>query len=336
MTMTVATRRAKTTRGFVQVFAVLVIVILGRSGVAREPELSAAEREVFRVVESSQRAGHERHDLHGYTVALTEDAVFVRGRAERPAVDDHTFTRAQIVSRASRTMRGPSPGIKIRFTDVTVQIEGVSAKIRLKQHFGVAGAAENIVGETYRLRKSADGWRVFENRTWPIRFGETVFTAAQWGRLDAEVLRARRDDDSVAYVEALRAALRFVEAHDAAKSLTRDYADIANAWLYRGYAALDAAEGRDAELCFLKARALDPDAEVPAWVTAQPNRPTPNKPEPNKPEPNRPNPNKPDSRPARSAPAEPLPESRPSRPESERPESERRASGRTSAADDRA
>lgn len=124
--------------------------------------------------------------------------------------------------------------------------------------------------EVYRLRRTKNGWKVFENRAWPVairlRFTVTLFDAKKWKELDASVEGLKGDGNQRALAKALFDAYRFDEAHDIARKYTTDGRQNAADWAWRGQVAVVAGDAEDAKAAFDKALSLDPKAPVPYYA----------------------------------------------------------------------
>jgi len=92
-------------------------------------------------------------------------------------------------------LRGAAPkDVHLDFGEARIDIAGEKATLRYRSTLKTPefiGAADEI----FRLRKTGKGWKVYENRYWPVevRVGDQItrFDAATWEKLDAEVERSR-------------------------------------------------------------------------------------------------------------------------------------------------
>lgn len=242
---------------------ILALTLLATMGVSAQEESTATV--VFRAVLDSQRAGHERHDVEGYLATLTPDAKFICARSEHDSPHDQTFTREQIGDRAKLIFSSP-PGRVVKLREPRVVVDGDHATVHVKASHAVKGRDPDTYQERYLLRRTSAGWKIYENRYWPLVVDGVEYTADRWQLADARVARAQASDDSERRVTAFRWAWRFTEAHSAAKAWTTTQPRDANAWLARAWCALHAVDGKDSYESFCRALLLDPALKVPSWV----------------------------------------------------------------------
>src|SRR5262249_23733990 len=110
-----------------------------------------------------------------------------------------------------------------------------------------------------------------EERYWRLRAKEGARTAtyddAYWREKDAEIERLRQLGDRPALVRALLDGYRIADAVAAARELTPQPKAAAADWALHAEAALLVGEIREALTAARKARALDPQTDLPAYLT---------------------------------------------------------------------
>jgi len=228
------------------------------------------------------RAGFERKDVTEFMKPWTDDAKIIEGREEKPGKYDHVITRKQLegMVRLMFSVPGPEGGYKVTFESPRVEIDGDKAELRVMTIVKWDEEGENMerLSEIYLLRRTAGGWRVYENRFWMVeskRGDETIdYDASGWKALDAKVEAAEKEGDLARLVDALDDARRLVEAHKVAKKLTAGDGATADDWLRRGSQALSAGDPDDAIKAFREALKLDPDALVPEVIKGKTDKQT--------------------------------------------------------------
>lgn len=246
------------------------LAFVSQSAFAAAPLDDADSTLIRRVVEQTQRAGHLRHDLDKYMSLWTADAKIIGGRSEERAAHDTTLSRKQIEATRGLRFRGaPVKGMKLAFENTKVEVRGDRATLTHQATFSANGYVE-VVREVYRLRRTADGWKAYENRWWPVKMGDAdhpvVYTRKTWRTLDQEVAETKQMDDPEAHFHALFAAFRFPEAFAATKLWTKRSPNNADAWAARGTAAVFSGNADDAKKSFKTALVLDPQCNVPPYA----------------------------------------------------------------------
>lgn len=250
---------------------VSVLVVLGCplivGGCSNSPDEAA---EIAEMVQESQRGGYERHDVEAYMAIWAADAKLISARSSQPDKYDVEATRSQLEDVARLRFRAPAPAdLKFQFDAVSVNITGDEAILEYRATVTTESSVD-IGNEIYRLRKTSDGWKVYENRYWPteLRVDDQVFKydATTWAERDDEVERTRKSNDRMALPFALMDARRYKECHTLAKQLTSESADDPETWIVRGNAALFVGDARDAETSFRRALDLDKNAHVPEFI----------------------------------------------------------------------
>jgi hypothetical protein len=242
----------------------------GTCVVSETPSARLVEREaVLRLVDEGQRAGWERHDLEGYMAQWASEARLVAGRAPEPGPHDWSLQREAI--RATRQVRFAEPlpvGRSMNVELVAFTLEGDGALLQTRTTLRQPGYVE-AVGEHYRLHRSEAGWRVVENRWWPLETiagaERIVYDEAYWQAADAEVEAARAAGEPGALVDALTRAYRFPEALEAMRAWTAEPDAPAALWLVRARLALLVGEVSDGREAWERARQLDPTVPAPPF-----------------------------------------------------------------------
>jgi len=232
---------------------------------------------IEKVVFDAQRAGVERGDLQAYLAQWTKDARIIAGRGPIKGEFEITLDRQQIedTRRLRFSWRPVEYGNwKLGFRDVQTTITGDHAQMKLKSTVTVAYSRETV-GEIYKLRRTKDGWRVYENRFWPIETKQAInritkYDAATWKQLDADVDRFKNEDKPLQVLGALQAAYRWKEAHKQAKTVFSSPKISAREWLSRAGTALQAGDADDAIYSFKMAKKIEPQLEIPSAVKWHP------------------------------------------------------------------
>jgi hypothetical protein len=227
---------------------------------------------------------YEKSDPQAYTAHWASDGKLTRGREEAAGKYDIAMDRKQIDEYWLLAQVEPSEDDQpTKYADVSVKADGKQAELRIKTTTTEGDVVETI-GNLYRLRKEASGWKIYAHRSWPLELktpdGVVVHNAQSYKELDAAAdlaLRACRDAATVkaggeplrrarvAALQALITAYRSAEAHALTKELTMGNAS-ASHWKIRGNIALFAADPADAKVAFEKALQLDPKVDVPKAI----------------------------------------------------------------------
>lgn len=251
----------------VQFTAILFFSFQGMPGPAAQQKEEAALAEL---VQQSQKAGQEKHDLAKWLAPWARDAKIIGGRSEKPGMYDVVLTWPQIKAHAEIRYSGsPSKKVSMTFENVQVQIQDDKAVLRYRAVVKTPDSTTRA-DEIYLLRKTQTGWEIYENRWWPVheiyKGKEIQFDAKTWQKLDAEVDQKRKNKDLLGEALALIEAYRFTEAYTVSKELTKQRPQEAIAWLLRGFAAFESGHAPDALTSFQQTLVLDPTAEVPDYV----------------------------------------------------------------------
>jgi hypothetical protein len=235
------------------------------------PAVADEKADIQDVVFDAMRAGFERGNLAEYMKVWTDDAKLIECREEKPGKYDHALNRKQLEAFCRLIFSDlPEGGYKITFESPRVEIEDDKAELRVMTTLKYDGEGENFdkMSEIYLLRRTRDGWHVYENRVWPVELQEgdkTIdYDAKGWKLLDDIVEAAQKEDDLPKLIEALEDARRSVEAHKVAQKLTAREGATAEDWVHRGWLAAQVGDGDDATKAFREALKLDPEALVPS------------------------------------------------------------------------
>ncbi|HBO43438.1 MAG TPA: hypothetical protein DD670_05815 [Planctomycetaceae bacterium] len=244
---------------------VLLVNVSDGSATETKPFTGEAKT-IVEMVQNSQRAGILDRDFDAYMAIWSDDAKMIQGRGEKPGKYDFMIDLAAIKAKH----RDSQPRQRrMRYEKERIDISGETAVFRCRTYLSELEWI-TATDEIFRLRRTDQGWKVYENRFWPVASytwcASTHYTAETWKKLDAEVARLKKGDDRLALLDALFHAHRMKEAHTTAKQWTEDEKDNVTAWVYRGYAANWLGKNKDAMGAFRKALELDNDAPVPDYV----------------------------------------------------------------------
>lgn len=247
----------------------LTVVALVLS-IATAPAAAADDEQALILqVKTAQRAGLQHHDLAGYMALWTDDARIVSGRSAARGPHDLTLTRAQIGATRAIRFAGPAARIGIRWENTKATIRGDEATVTWRAITGTPKFRE-VVGEIYKLRRTPQGWRCYENRWWLEAVGPadklSRFTPEVWARLDREVEQARAKADPRELAHALLRAYRLQEAHRTITGFTAAHADDVQGWILQSSLALLTGDAEGAARAARAALELDPGAYVPPWA----------------------------------------------------------------------
>ena len=146
---------------------------------------------------------------------------------------------------------------------------GEEAVLRVRAELKNPEVTETVE-ETFKLRRTKEGWKAYENRGWPVttRAGAKTIAhnAAYWKEKDAQIEAARRTGNRQAEVRALSEGFRFAEAYKLLKDLTAGKEAQVADWVQRGSLAVVLGDAKDAEASFKKALLLDEKAPVPDYA----------------------------------------------------------------------
>jgi hypothetical protein len=235
--------------------------------------------EIVAFVQKSQEEGIGGRDPEAFMRIWATDARIVSGRTETPDAYDVAFEYASLRPTALARSRGRQDvALLLRYE--AVGAEAVADEVRLIWVLTVAWGAHGERGsdqsmERYRLRRGREGgWRVFENRVWPLGQatpqGAFRFDEAYWKAREAELAEAQRGRDVFATARALAAAWHFREAYQAIQAFTRAHPKDAAGWTLQARLADRLRLIDDTLAAYRQLTALDPKTPVPGWVEAHP------------------------------------------------------------------
>ncbi|MBI1375728.1 MAG: hypothetical protein GC159_23715 [Phycisphaera sp.] len=248
--------------------ATIALLTLATWCAASAPLLADEKTDIAELVVAAQRAGYEQHQLEAYMQLWADDAKLIGSRDA--AGTDHPVEMGVEQIRLTRKLTfqrlaGDEP-LRLVFGDQRVTIDGDTAEFRVESST-VRGAGYFKVGEVYKLRRTDKGWRVYENRWWPIEQKSggslTRFNAATWRDLDDDADAAKLSGDDRNAAVKLYVAHRFTEALRHAIVHCSTGQASATDWALRGWIAVQAGKGDDAVKSFNKARELEPRISVP-------------------------------------------------------------------------
>ncbi len=236
----------------------------------KAPEAKVDKEALFRLVEQGQRDCFIDYNVDKYMATWTDDVRLVGGRGPEPGPHDLALNRAQIeaTKRLRYGHKSEGPGFTLTFDNPQVEVSGDTAELRWRATFRVEDF-EEVTDELYKLRKTPQGWRAFENRYWTITSGQAgrapVKDAAFWAAQDARVKSAKEAGDGFAEAQALMDANRFADAHQRLTSLPQEK-QASEAWALRATAAVIVGNVADAKKSACRARAIQADVQLPAWA----------------------------------------------------------------------
>src|ERR1043166_4483978 len=97
-------------RSFIDVFVLTLTFLIGHSlGRAQGQATSSETDAITKLVQDSQRIGHERHDYAAFMGIWADDAKVICGRMSEPDKYDTVFSRDQIGERERIRFKAPAP-----------------------------------------------------------------------------------------------------------------------------------------------------------------------------------------------------------------------------------
>jgi len=188
----------------------------------RDDPADQRSEEIRETVFTAQRAGFLHHDVDAYLEAWADDGRLVIGRGPEPSEHDTTWDRERLeASRHMRFAAEPPDDRQMEHADVEVRLEGDGrAELRCRTTTRTGRMVE-VVDEIYRLQRTEDGWRIVENRAWPVRVGTpddmVEYDAEAYRDADRAVADALDRGPPAAAARVMMAAWRFEEAYDVAR-----------------------------------------------------------------------------------------------------------------------
>jgi ketosteroid isomerase-like protein len=224
---------------------------------------------IFKSVGDAMRAGFIEHDVEAYLAIWTDDAVLIGGRGPDASASDLRLEREQFEAIKRLRFAPPASPVEITVPEHEVSISGEEAVLRWRMRFAAEGFVEEAQ-EVYKLRKTSEGWRVYENRYWTLTSGDpktpTQTDAAYWETQDQSVLKATESGTASEQINALTQAMRWNEAHALLTEVTTKNPQVAADWAYRGSVALQLGLIADATQSSCQARRLAPDETFADWA----------------------------------------------------------------------
>jgi WD40 repeat protein/serine/threonine protein kinase len=216
------------------------------------------------------QAGFARHDRATFMKLLADDIRFTSGRTENPGPYDLTIDRKTTEAVLRLHLHGRFlNSIRSTAEDMRVEVAGERATLWLRHTIRYPDWHLTIEGVD-RLRKTPEGWKIYEGRTWPIQWrseSELInYNDAVWKQKDAAI--ATLPEATVARAQALLSAERRLEAHAETKKVTAQPGASWEAWVQRGRAALDAGDVVDVALAARRAKQIQPTWGLPAHLEA--------------------------------------------------------------------
>lgn len=229
------------------------------------------------MIQDSQRRGVAGRDAKAYMRIWTADARLVNARREQPSGHDYVLERSVFEPATKVRSQGAADmKIEMSYRDEQVTLAGERAtvvwKVQASWRTQQGDVGDEVTSERYELEKTVDGWRVKENRFWPLsltfRGRTTIYDDAEWERLDAAVDGAKVKGDELDLAIALYQAFRMEEGFELTGKLTKKVPGRGEYWLWRARFA-DRLRNVDETLrAYEQLKTIDPGAELPGWVLA--------------------------------------------------------------------
>jgi len=232
------------------------------------PQADVSE-EVRTLVFNSQNAGFLRHDFNTYIALWADDGRLIVGRSEEPAATDTVWDYPRLYASRRMRFRSPTTTTTLDHEDVEVEVSGENATLRCRTISGGEDWTEEM-REVYRLRLTSDGWRIVENRAWPIsktiNGEELIYSQETWSWLDRAFNEALDRGDTDGAVNAAVSGYRYREAFETARDAASIGDALAHDPLRYGHLAILLGEESEALEAFREARRRDPTIDVPRWA----------------------------------------------------------------------
>jgi hypothetical protein len=241
----------------------VIMLAIGCSGPANADDEGP---KLATMIQQSQKAGFEKHDLKEYLSIWSDDVKMIQGRSEKSDKYDTVLTRAQIeATRKLRFAVPPPKDLTMEFQNVKTEVKGDEAAVRYRATIRMP-AMSMTEDEIFRLRRRDGKWKVYENRSWPIEYRGSDFIETYeegtWKALDEQASRAASAGDLGGEMAPLMKGLRYADAHAVAKKWTEKEGKFTPPWLARGEAAMAIGDVADAKASFRKALEIDPKANL--------------------------------------------------------------------------
>jgi len=225
--------------------------------------------QIRKSVLAAQEAGLLKHDFKTYMAMWADDAQIIVCRSERQGKFDVVLERKEIEATRRITL---NPDVKPSFTlthsDVSVKVTGDEAVMYVTSK-SVFESGHEIFRERYRLRRTDQGWKAYENRAWVIELKLpgllTRYTPKVWADADKRVAEKRSEGDLEGELQALGWAYRLREAYDLARRITDAELSTAKDWVRRASTAMIVGEVDDARASFKRALGMDSEVRLPPY-----------------------------------------------------------------------
>jgi WD40 repeat protein len=218
--------------------------------------------------------GWTQHDLAGYLAYYTDDVRVSGGaRVEEEGPQDFVLDRRQLEAVRKLQFAGPPSTATSAYEDMQVDLNGNQAVLRCRGTVEWDGGFMTF-GARYRLRRTAGGWKIFDDRGWLLRSKIGARTYANdpdtLRSLDARVAALRNGESRRALIRALQYAGRPKEAHAEARALTQQPLGApAEDWGLRGELAVEAGDAADALKSYHNALTLEPETMPPPFLNRE-------------------------------------------------------------------
>lgn len=242
---------------------------------AHQNDAEVDVRALIAWLQDSQRAGVVERDVRAFLKIWSDDARLVHARTEKPSPYDIVADRAAFEKSARMQARGERDyRLDMRHEDEEAEVtdEGevvIRWTVRASWKQG-AKSGSDTSREIFRLRKTDEGWRVYENRFWPLASevdGEvTRYDAAFWAKQDAEVDKLQPSDPPGEQLALLFLAGHYERGYTYARELTEKNPRQVEAWGYRATFARKTYRMDDSVAAYKRLEELDPKARIPEWA----------------------------------------------------------------------
>jgi tetratricopeptide (TPR) repeat protein len=222
-----------------------------------------------KAVQTALIAGFQRHDLNAYKKLWHPSGEVRLQQHTSSKTPEVRMTTAQNLAVKRIRFHGPSSVRKLNFRKIFVSQKGKTLTLEWLVTIHWTGSSETN-GERYVLQKSAKGWEVLKNATWPIArsltFNRIQFTPQ---RLRSDETKARAYEKNGAWKQALFSywnCWKFGEALRLMRKVTKNQSNFRMGWVWRGFAALAAGRAKESLNAYQKAWQLNPNLPLPGMV----------------------------------------------------------------------
>lgn len=228
-------------------------------------------------IQDSQRGGLVQRDTDAFMKIWAKDVKVIAGRSPTPSLYDTVMTYSELEASSRAKAKGRADA------SLAVRYEDEAAEVVARDQIDITWSGQfewrsedrsgtDSFAELYRLRRTDEGWRVYENRSWMVastRDGKTTrYDDTFWKERDADVARLGASATEVERILALHTAMRFAEAHALAVAFTAKEPENGVAWRWRLAEAVQLRNVEEAVAAGKKVHALDPTIPLPGWVEA--------------------------------------------------------------------